>query len=167
MKTVFLAGMFAVAMVATPVSAQDNAGSRAGQQIGQALFGATPNDDAYTRGMAEGAMARQAMENAARDRRAEADAYTQDALVKTWQRAGFSDKEAYAIAGAYRYDPSEEAIIERARRDGSAATFAAVANAYKNYNYLLANQLLIGALLARKAEREASATQGVPSTDHH
>lgn len=165
MKTTFLTGVLSAYMIAMPVCAQDNSAMRAGQQIGRALFGAPPNDDAYYRGMADGALTRQAMEAAARERSEEADAATREALARTWRRAGLSENEAYAVAAAYRYDPAEEAIIERAKREGSALTYTAVANAYKNYNYLLANQLLIGALLAQRAERQAATAQGVTSAD--
>lgn len=147
--------------VLAPVSAacQDNSGARLGSSIGHMLF--DRNDDrAYYEGLAQGALVRQQMESAAAAN-AEADRIEKDnvirsALAKAWVKAGFAEGEAAAIASAYQYQPVEQAIVARAKRDGSKATIEAIRAAYANYNYLLADQLLIGYFYAAEAEKVAA-----------
>jgi hypothetical protein len=148
------------AMLSFGAAAQSTPGGRLGSQIGQAIFGnPAAYQDAYLRGQVMGAQVRASME-AARVAGAEADRLEyehamQSALATVWERAGLERSEAVAVASVYQVDPSERAIIERAKREGKDATIAAIREAYQRYNYLLADQLMIAYFQAADAERKA------------
>jgi transcription initiation factor TFIIIB Brf1 subunit/transcription initiation factor TFIIB len=76
-------------------------------------------------------------------------------LEAMWSALGLPQSEARNMAAAFRLAPEQLAINDRALRDGSQATTAAAITAYKNYQYLLANQLLIAAFRVHTAEPKA------------
>ncbi len=136
--------------------AQSTPGGRLGTEIGRMLFPPPPSADDYLR-----AAQIQANMEAARAASAEADRVEYEntirsALADAWVKSGLSQEEASAVASAYQYQQIERAIVERAKRDGSQATATAMAAAYKAYNYLLADQLMIAYFQAADAERKAA-----------
>lgn len=146
------------ACAALPFGAAAQEGSRAGAGLGRMLFGNPASAErAFEEGALQGAIMRQQVDEAraanAEARRVEQDNAIRSALAKTWVKAGFAEGEAAAMASAYQYQPVEQAIVARAKRDGSKATIEAIRAAYANYNYLLADQLLIGYFYAAEAEK--------------
>lgn len=53
--------------------------------------------------------------------------------------------EAASLASAYRLTAEQFPMNERAKREGEKSTIDAAIRAYREYNYLLANQLMIAA----------------------
>lgn len=117
---------------------------------------AQAQDRAYLDGLTQGAIVQERMAHA---RQMEAEAQllehtrtTQAQLAQWMIHAGRDPAEAKAIALAYRITPDEPAIVARARRDGSQATARAINKACGDYNYLLADQLMLGLAMALRDE---------------
>jgi hypothetical protein len=68
-------------------------------------------------------------------------------LASHWERAGLSPDEARSVAAAWQWTGQEDAIMDSVRRDGLEATARDIGVAYRAYNYLLANQLLLAYLI--------------------
>lgn len=68
-------------------------------------------------------------------------------LHSIWLQLGLPDDEARSVAATFQWDAQMNAIRQRAARDGYAATMDAGLKAYRDYQYPLANQLLLAAYL--------------------
>jgi len=68
-------------------------------------------------------------------------------LASHWERAGLSPDEARSVAAAWQFTGQEDAIIDSVRRNGLDATARDIGAAYRAYNDLLANQLLLAYLI--------------------
>lgn len=84
----------------------------------------------------------EAAQIAAENRRA--DDNVRNKLRYWWTRAGFSDVEAIELASAYEYTSAQAAITAQVRRKSVDETIGNVRAALDSYNFLLANQLLVG-----------------------
>lgn len=87
----------------------------------------------------------------------EADMRTRADLGKIWVQFGLSESEAASVASTYVFEESQPAINERAAREGWEPTVAAAVRAYKEYQYPLANQLLVAGMLAFAASKDQTA----------
>lgn len=141
--------IMAIALLASPEAISQNRNDGWGQ-LGEAIFGSKQREkEAYERGvrqalareqlMADAIQARQdaeivRIENAARER-----------LTKFWAASGLSEQEASSIASEFRIEIKQISISARAQREGIEKTLVKAFRAYENYDYLLANQLLIAA----------------------
>lgn len=148
----------ALATAAGPCFAQ-NEGARAGKALGSLLFGnPAAEEQARIRGQVDGAIVAEAMARAQESRRQADDAeYTlqmQRALRQFMVRSGVPDDRARAIAAAYRYSPEQAAVIQQARQRGSKLATQDVVDAVNRYDFLLANQIMIGVSLALQDERQ-------------
>jgi hypothetical protein len=81
------------------------------------------------------------------------------ALASQWERTGLSPDEARSVAAAWQWTGQEPAIMDRIRRNGLEATAHDIGTAYRAYNYLLANQLLLAYLIVRGEASAAKAAQ--------
>ncbi|MGE7136006.1 hypothetical protein ACQKIE_00035 [Luteibacter sp. NPDC031894] len=77
----------------------------------------------------------------------EAQAWWQDTLSKIWVASGLDGSEATHLAASYRISAEQAPILDRARRDGVETTIQAAHKAYQEYNYQLANQLMVAAYI--------------------
>ena len=80
------------------------------------------------------------------------------ALASHWERLGLSPDEARSVAAAWQWTGQEEAIMDSIRRNGLEATTRDIGTAYRDHNYLLADQLLLAYLIVR-SEGGAKAAQ--------
>jgi hypothetical protein len=122
------------------------------QRLGQSLGGTGQSrHDAYTQGVIQPLE----MEQALSDARAARDAEQISAIERTWRtrlvdlwlKAGLSPSEARNVALAYRLTNAQIPILQRASKDGIEPTANAAWKAYGEYNYLLANQLLVAGMI--------------------
>lgn len=149
----------ALATAAGPCLAQDE-GARAGKALGSLLFGnPAAEEQARIHGQVDGAIVAEAMDRARESRRqADAAEYTlqiQQALRQFMVNSGVPDERARAIAAAYRYSPEQAAVIQQARQRGSKLATQDVVDAVNRYDFLLADQIMIGISLALQDERKA------------
>lgn len=149
-----------VCLPAGSAIAQSSA-SRAGQEIGRALFGNRGGSDrAYADGALAGAIERERHENELlqiqQARSAEQLRQVHQVLSERLVELKIPAEEARSIAMAYVPAPDDEAVVARARREGSKATFRAMQSAYQTYNYRLVDQLMIGLIMAMNDESAAS-----------
>jgi len=140
--------------VCTPASAQN------GQVVGNlvdALAG-VDRDAAYREGQQQRADPELARANAELARATADLARTEEenrrtderfrtTLASHWERVGLSPDEARSVAAAWQWTGQEDAIMDSVRRDGLEATARDIGVAYRAYNYLLANQLLLAYLI--------------------
>jgi hypothetical protein len=155
--------------VCTPASAQN--GQVAGNRV-DALAG-VDRDAAYREGQQQRAdleLARANVELA----RATADlARTEEenrrtderfrtALASEWESVGLSPDEARSVAAEWQWTGQEETMMDSIRRNGLEATVHDIGTAYRAYNYLLANQLLLAYLIVRNEVSAAKAPQPTP-----
>lgn len=75
-----------------------------------------------------------------------AAARVRDFLAAVWQHLGLPEGEARAVADVYEPGRDQVAINARAHRDGTAATMDRAKAAYRDYQYQLANQLIVAAV---------------------
>ncbi len=68
-------------------------------------------------------------------------------LASHWERAGLSPDEARSVAAAWQWTGQEDAMMDSVRRNGLEATARDIGAAYRAYNDLLANQLLLAYLI--------------------
>jgi hypothetical protein len=139
-----------------------NSASRAGQEIGRVLFGnGGGSDHAYADGALAGAIERERYESELLEiqqaRSAEQLKQIRQFLAEKLVELKIPPEEARSIAMTYAPAPDDNAVVARARREGSKATFQAMQNAYQAYNYRLVDQLMIGLIMAMNDEAEASA----------
>jgi hypothetical protein len=136
-----------------------NGWSRAGAN----MFGSPQRaNDAFYQGMMQGIAARQAMEAAQRAQVEAADAQiTRDiesnwriALTREWKAYGLNDEEAHAVANNYKFIDSQIAITEHVKSKGWQSGLHDAIAAYKAYNYLLADQLIVAAYMASNSESQ-------------
>jgi hypothetical protein len=67
-------------------------------------------------------------------------------LARHWERMGLAPDEARSVAMAFEWTQQQDAISDGVRRNGLEATARDIGAAYRAYNYLLANQLLVAYL---------------------
>ncbi|MGA0588839.1 hypothetical protein ACO2Q2_17200 [Dyella sp. KRB-257] len=166
MNRIALAGIVGACFVLSAAShAQSNGWSRLGAALGGQ--GKMDAQEAYRRAYMQGLETRALTEELKNDRLqndlAERQADLQEEVYKTWLSAGLSNQEALALANAYRLQPTLSAIIIRARREGAKSTFEHAVQAYQNYNYQLADELVIAGNVALRESPQvpaASASSG-------
>lgn len=143
------------AMVALPIAAQDG-----WSRGGSALAGnSARQQQLWMQGALQSAELQAAILDARANKaaldRAELEAKWQDILTSIWKAAGLPDAEATHVASVFRFAPEQDAILDRARRDGVQATIDAAKDAYKGYSYQLANQMMVAAyIVAGEAQRK-------------
>ncbi|HVS22520.1 MAG TPA: hypothetical protein VMU03_02250 [Gammaproteobacteria bacterium] len=84
------------------------------------------------------------------------------ALASHWERAGLSPDEARSVAAAWQWTGQEDAIMDSVSRNGLEATARDIGTAYRAFNYLLANQLLLAYLVVRSEVSAAKTAQPTP-----
>jgi hypothetical protein len=77
-------------------------------------------------------------------------------LAEMWVAQGLPANSARAIAEAYVPNGSAEAILMNVRARGWKSAGPGIRNALDNYNYLLANQLLLAGVIVKAEEEEAA-----------
>jgi hypothetical protein len=75
-----------------------------------------------------------------------ADERFQVKLAGHWEHMGLAPDEARSVAAAWRWTEQQDAITGSVRRNGLEAAARDIGAAYRSYNYLLANQLLVAYL---------------------
>lgn len=152
----FAAVLFAFGLLTTPavhaqLYGQDRPNEdavRAGQALGSLVFRNRAADreadrEAFIR-HAEAQRSFAELQNAHAQRRlVELEIQLREELTEYWQHLGLGEAEAKSVAGAYELRNEQLAFNERARREGQTATIDAAVKAYKEFEYLRANQLLI------------------------
>ena len=125
-------------------------------KLGEALAGGTQaeRDAAYLEGrrLGEEIRARQAKMAL---REAETNyqhqmSRIQVGLQQNWELVGYSSEEAQEIAYAYRDSQEEGAVFSRVRHRTDEQIGADIREALEDYDFLLANQLLLGWALKRQ-----------------
>jgi hypothetical protein len=155
--------------VCTPASAQN--GQVSGNLV-DALAG-VDRDAPYREGRQQGANLELARANAELARATAELARTEEedrrtderfrsALASEWELLGLSPDEARSVAAAWQWTGQEEAIMDSIRRNGLDATVRDIGTAYRAYNDLLANQLLLAYLIVRSEASAAKAAQPTP-----
>lgn len=144
-----LGGLILVALAAaSPAGAQESY-RRAGAALGDAIFGSS--QDAYDREYERRILLEGARQDAIRARQqadaAELQVKAIQRLQSIWSQLGLPDDEARSVASSFVWDAQMEAIRQRAARDGYQATMDAGIRAYQDYQYPLANQLVLAAYL--------------------
>lgn len=129
---------------ASPLLAQDG-WSHAGAAIGGAHHS---RQDAYNRGVIQGAQTAYLIESA-KSARMQADILEsqqkwRSLLASAWLAGGLDSDEAGAVASVYRVTNEQGAINIRVQHRGADGAVQDAWNAYRSYNYQLANQLLVG-----------------------
>jgi len=87
----------------------------------------------------------------------EQTARLQARIAALWHQAGYSSAQAAAYASAYHTSPSDWAVIDQVRQEGTKSVLPAIKNALAAYNYQLADQLLMAVTIVRNAEHTNSA----------
>lgn len=134
-------------LLSSGAHAQASDGWRA---LGEMLGGRKAQDQrAYQEGYREGVELEAAKWEAIRARQQADDAELQLSIIlaleKAWRSFGLGAEEARAVALTFEFTTDQVALNARALRDGSTATREAAIAAYRDYRYLLANQLLLAA----------------------
>lgn len=142
------------------VYAQDNGWAR----VGAALDGLQQSrQDAYRRGVNEAATRAYLIESARgahlENERLEAQMRWRIFLASMWSRIGLSQEEATAVASVYVLDNQQVAVNVRAAHERIDDLAKETWAAYRNYNYQLANQLLIAAQLSLTSTNSPTKTQ--------
>jgi hypothetical protein len=144
-----LGGLILVALVAAPTASAQESYRRAGSALGEAIFGSS--QDAYDREYERRILLEGARQDAIRARQqadaAELQVKAIQRLQSIWSQLGLPDDEARSVASSFVWDAQMEAIRQRAARDGYQATMDAGIKAYRDYQYPLANQLVLAAYL--------------------
>ncbi len=144
-----LGGLILVVLAVSPSASAQEVYRRAGATLGEAIFGRSQEryDREYERRIQlesalQGAiLARQQADAAELHRKA---VHT---LHSIWAQLGLPDDEARSVASSFEWDAQMDAIRQRAARDGYKATMDAGIRAYREYQYPLANQLVLAAYL--------------------
>jgi hypothetical protein len=68
-------------------------------------------------------------------------------LARHWERMGLAPDEARSVAAAFEWTEQQDAITGSVRRNGLEASARDIGAAYRGYDYLLANQLLVAYLV--------------------
>lgn len=128
------------------------------EQLGKTLGSSSEN--AYEQGYLEGLQRETDRLNREADQsEAELRAHVEQvraALTMTWEKAGFSQYDAEALAAAYELTIAERAVVAGVRRKGSVQAGPDIRAALDANNYLLANQLLLGVLIVAREEQQAA-----------
>jgi hypothetical protein len=134
-----------------------------------AAFGAGPDlKDACIKGVQDGLEMRSRQAEierleAEKELRA-ATARTKSMLTDLWIETGLPAESARAIAETYVPSDATEAIIVNVRARGWESVRPGIENALDNYNYLLANQLLLAGMVVKAEEDAAAVDHGVANT---
>jgi hypothetical protein len=119
-------------------------------QLGAALAGSKERErNAYNEGARQAVERENAISNAMQAR-AQAEIIrmensARERLKTFWMSTGLTEQEAISVASEFRIEEKQISINIRAQRDGIEKTLVRALRAYENYDYLLANQMLIGA----------------------
>jgi len=144
-----LGGLILLALAAPSVAWAQDGYRRAGAALGQAIFGSS--QEAYDREYERRILLEGARQDAIRARQeadaAELQVKAVQRLQSIWMQLGLPDEEARSVASAFTWDAQMEAIRQRAGREGYEATMDAGIKAYRDYQYPLANQLVLAAYL--------------------
>lgn len=144
-----LGGLILLALAASPAASAQDGYKRAGAALGQAIFGS--GQEAYDREYERRILLEGARQDAIRARQqadaAELQVKAIQRLQSIWAQLGLPDDEAQSVASSFVWDAQMEAIRQRAARDGYQATMDAGIRAYRDYQYPLANQLVLAAYL--------------------
>lgn len=139
--------------------AQDKSGW---EKLGSALGGGVDREGAYLDGMRQQAET-EALIAETRKLQLEAEGKArnqriQSQLVLHWQQVGLAPDQAEAIASTYEFSSVQTAIIADIRVRGADSAINPIRKALDEYNYVLANQLLIAFVIIAKEERTAEAS---------
>ena len=144
MKRIFLLFI----LLAAPMAVLSQDGYEGFREAGKALFGGN-QDEAYRQGI-ERALRREiagqqliAAQQDAEISKIETTARAR--IAKFWVFTGLSGEEAASVSSEFRLQSRQISINARAQRDGIEKTLVRALRAYSDYDYLLANQLLIAA----------------------
>lgn len=152
----------------TAATADNGSGARnAGAALGEILFGGKRRSQAAyedeKRRIMEPRLAQQrAAADQAEAELAAVEEETRGNLEDIWQALGLDAEESKAVASAYKLDESQAAINARAKREGWESARDAAIRAYKDYNYQLANQLLVASFRAHVASQAESQPEPSP-----
>jgi hypothetical protein len=75
-------------------------------------------------------------------------------LARDWERMGLPVDEARSIAATFQWTEQQDAITGSVRRNGLEATVRDIGAAYRAYNYLLANQLLVAYIVVHSEQAD-------------
>lgn len=144
MKSIFL---FAT-LLTLPTAVLSQEGYDGFKRAGEAFSGNSQNE-AYRQG-AEQALRREIAIQQAIEARQNADlskieTEARERITKFWLLIGLPEKEATGVSSEFRLQSQQIPINERAQRDGFEKTIIRALKAYSDYDYLLANQLLVAA----------------------
>ncbi|MBX3713262.1 MAG: hypothetical protein KF800_14980 [Lysobacter sp.] len=151
--------------LSTPISGLAQNEYDGARRLGEAIFGAEERKrHAYNEGLRQAAERENAISNAMEARaRAEIirmENAARERLKTFWMSTGLTEQEAISVASEFRIEEKQISINIRAQRDGIEKTLVRALRAYENYDYLLANQMLIGAeRIAGTTPEQLSAAQ--------
>lgn len=139
-------------------AAQDESGWK---KLGSVLGGGADREGAYMDGMRQQAET-EALIAETRTLRLEAEGKAvnqriQSQLILRWQQVGLAPDQATAIASTYEFNSVQAAIIADLRVRGADSAINPIRKALDDYNYLLANQLLIAFVIITREEQTAEA----------
>jgi hypothetical protein len=157
-----------VAALSIPASGFAQNSNDGWSQLGAALSGSRERKrHAYNEGVRQAAERENAISNAM-EARARADILrmensARERLKTLWISTGLTDQEAISVASEFRIEEKQISINIRAQRDGIEKTLVKALRAYENYDYLLANQMFIGAerIVGITAEQLSAAQKAV------
>lgn len=140
-------------------------GAALGRMIGD-LFQKGPSQrevDAYNDQMRRNAEAAQAYWGAREARAnaqiAEYEGAARGMLAGLWQQMGLSSDEARAVAATFVLDESQAAVNARVAREGMKGGIDAAVEAYRRYDYPMANRLMLAAWKAAGQPEKAQPDQ--------
>jgi len=136
-------------------------------KFGEVLGGGTRRSDAYEEGRRQQAEYSATIEEA-RQHQLEAESRDTNERIRanlrqSWERAGLTAAQASSIASTYKWTESQTAIIDGVRSRGAATAIEPMRTALRDYNYPLANQLMIAYLIA--SNEDAARREGTAPTN--
>ena len=135
--------------VATPTYAQSSGWAKFGEMLG--------GREQRSQEIYEEEIARRYQLDGARARAysLQADATMRERLFNLWQSAGVPADEARSVVSSYQFNPSWEAVVASVRRSGSQQGINDMWEAYRNRNFVLANDILLSVVFVLKEEEKA------------
>ncbi len=82
-------------------------------------------------------------------KRREQTVRVQARIAALWEQAGYSSTQSTAYARAYHASPSDSVVIDQVREEGTKSALPAIKEALADYNYQLADQLLMAVATVR------------------
>jgi hypothetical protein len=144
----------AIALVISAVAASSaNAQQSGWSRLGSSLGGMRQSQsDAYQQGINQGAEQAYMLESARaahlENERFEAEQNWKSKLASLWQGSGLPPSEAASVAASFQLTNDLTPILERVKRQGMQQTVTDIWAAYHNYNYQLANELMVAAMIS-------------------